>query len=80
MYQSFLDVNEIIEKSGFNEAVKQVKKDKALASRKEAFGEDYPYVPPWKKWCGGEYSWLTSFFLGVPPFLVLYYFLYIIHM
>jgi len=49
VYQSFLDVNEIIEESGFNEAVKQVEKDKALASRKEAFGEDYPYVPPWKK-------------------------------
>ena len=49
VYQSFLDVNSIIEKSDLAELDKKVEKEKVIEARKEAFGDDlYRYYPPWR--------------------------------
>ena len=49
VYQTFLDANEIIENSDFNKDVKGLEKSKILEARKDAFGENFRYVPPWKR-------------------------------
>ena len=48
IYQTFLDVNCIIESSNMSEDEKIVEKLKALAARKKAFGSEYTWYPPWK--------------------------------
>ena len=48
-YQSFLDALDIIEESELSETEKLIEKQKALDSRKDAFGENYKYYPPWDK-------------------------------
>ena len=48
-FQTFLDVNEIIDGSNLSEVIKDVEKAKVLEARKCAFGENYEYVPPWKQ-------------------------------
>ena len=49
VYQSFLDVNAIIEKSDLAEHEKKVEKEKVMEARKVAFGDDlYRYYPPWR--------------------------------
>ena len=49
-YQTFLDVNSEIENSTLNQAEQEVEKDRALQARKDAFGKEFEYYPPWKKW------------------------------
>ena len=49
-YQTFLDVNKDIENSNLEQGEKAAEKDKALEARKVAFGSDFMYYPPWKKW------------------------------
>ena len=48
VFQSYLDVNEILEKCELTEEEKVIEKKKVLEARKFAFGTDYIYVPPWK--------------------------------
>ena len=48
-YQSFLDVLDIIEESELSETEKVTEKQKALDSRKNAFGKNYKYYPPMDK-------------------------------
>ena len=48
-WECFLDANDIIEKSDFTEEIKIKEKDKILAARKSAFGDNFMYYPPWKK-------------------------------
>ena len=48
IYQSFLDANDIIEKSTLDEEDKMKEKQKILQARKLAFGNDFRYFPPWK--------------------------------
>ena len=48
IFQSYLDANEILEKSDLTEEEKVMEKNKVLEARKFAFGTDYIYVPPWK--------------------------------
>ena len=51
IYQTFLDVNKIIDSSNLQEESKKLEKEKALESRKFAFGSNFKHVPPWnKKW------------------------------
>ena len=50
VYQTFLDANEIIDKSNFAEDVKKIEKEKILEARKSAFGNDFKYYPPWRNW------------------------------
>ena len=47
VYQSFLDANQIIEKSDLDEGSKVEEKEKLLEARKLAFGDNYRRVPPW---------------------------------
>ena len=48
VYQTFLDVNKIIEDSDLSEREKHIEKQKVLEARREAFGESlYKYYPPW---------------------------------
>ena len=48
IFQTFLDVNLIIESSNLSEDDKKMEKAKALDARKEAFGKEYAWYPPWK--------------------------------
>ena len=48
-YQQFLDALDIIEESELSENEKLIEKKKVLGSRKDAFGENYKYYPPWDK-------------------------------
>ena len=50
IYQTFLDVNAIIDGSNLSEESKVKEKAKALESRKCAFGTEFHRVPPWKVW------------------------------
>ena len=50
VYQTYLDANEIIDESNFEEDVKKMEKEKILEARKSAFGEDFKYYPPWRNW------------------------------
>ena len=47
-FQSYLDAIEIIGTSNLTENCKDVEKSKVLEARKEAFGSDFEYYPPWK--------------------------------
>ena len=49
VYQSFLDANELIEKSNLDEETKKNEKSKILEARKSAFGPDFNHVPPWNR-------------------------------
>ena len=47
IYQTYLDVNEIIKSSNLSEESKDDEIAKALEARKFAFGSHYQHVPPW---------------------------------
>ena len=47
VFQTYLDVNDIIENSDLTEVSKDLEKAKVLAARKEAFGKDFKHFPPW---------------------------------
>ena len=47
-YQIYLDANDIIERSDFSEKEKEEEKAAILEARKEAFGNEYKYYPPWR--------------------------------
>ena len=49
VFQTYLDVLDIIEKSDLNEDGKQNEKSKALEARKVAFGTSFKFFPPWSK-------------------------------
>ena len=48
VFQCFLDANNIIESINLSPDVKVIEKEKILEARKQAFGEDFRYFPPWK--------------------------------
>lgn len=48
-FQTFIDVNQIIDSSNLSEEIKEIEKAKALEARKCAFGENFEYVPPWNQ-------------------------------
>ena len=50
VFQSFLDANEIVDSSNLSEEEKVVEKAKVLEARKSAFGDEYEYYPPWRRW------------------------------
>ena len=50
VYQTYLDANEIIDKSDISEDAKLIEKEKLLNARKSAFGQNklnFKYFPPW---------------------------------
>ena len=47
-FQSYLDAIEIIETSDLSEDLKDAEKSKVLEARKQAFGSEFAYYPPWK--------------------------------
>ena len=47
IYQTYLDVLEIIEKSELTDESKDVERAKVLEARKNAFGKDFEFFPPW---------------------------------
>ena len=47
-FQSFLDANEIIEESSLDDNEKENERAAILAARKEAFGDQFKYYPPWR--------------------------------
>ena len=47
VYQTFLDVIDVIETSDLKEEAKDVEKDKVLETRKKAFGNEFQHFPPW---------------------------------
>ena len=49
IFQTFLDVNCIIESSNMSEDNKNKEKTKALDARKKAFGSEFARYPPWRK-------------------------------
>ena len=49
VYQTYIDVLNVIEESCLDEESKQNEKDQVLDARKKAFGDDYRYYPPWRK-------------------------------
>ena len=48
-FQSYLDANKLIDRSDFTEKEKEDEKTKILEARKLAFGDDFRFVPPWRK-------------------------------
>ena len=50
IYQTYLDVLEIIEKSELTDELKDVERAKVLEARKNAFGKDLEFYPPWSSW------------------------------
>ena len=63
-YQAYLDANQIVEESNLGEEEKDNEKKLILLSRKEAFGENYKFVPPWK-WPMKilfQYTYLNNYF------------------
>ena len=48
-FQTFLDANSIIDNSNFPEEFKETERAKVLEARKNAFGDNYKYVPPWNQ-------------------------------
>ena len=49
VYQCFLDANKIIDDCDMLEEEKNIERDKILAARKTAFGNNFMYFPPWGK-------------------------------
>ena len=47
VFQTFLDVLDVIENSDLTEESKELEKSKVLAARKKAFGKDFVLFPPW---------------------------------
>ena len=47
VYQTFIDAQEIIDKSDLNEDEKGKEKFKLMEARKNAFGQHYRNYPPW---------------------------------
>ena len=47
IYQTYLDVLDIIEKSELTDESKDVERAKVLEARKNAFGKDFELFPPW---------------------------------
>ena len=47
IFQTYLDVNHILENSDLTEVSKDQEKAKVLAARKEAFVKDFKLFPPW---------------------------------
>ena len=47
VYQTFLDANDIIDKSALDKDDKEIEKDKILDARKTAFGKYFLHFPPW---------------------------------
>ena len=50
VFQTFLDVMDVIENSDLTKESKDLEKTKVLAARKEAFGNDFELFPPWSSW------------------------------
>ena len=51
IFQTFLDVNDVIDKSNnLSKQDKDEEKATALQARKDAFGADFRWYPPWRKW------------------------------
>ena len=50
IYQTYLDVLNVIETSDLDEEAKAVEKNKVLETRNKAFGMDFKHFPPWKAW------------------------------
>ena len=48
-FQTYLDANEIIDESTLDEDAKIIEKECVLQARKKAFGDDFKYYPPWRK-------------------------------
>ena len=48
IFQSYLDANEIVDKSNLEEEAKAREKEKILEARKHAFGNHFRNYPPWK--------------------------------
>ena len=48
IFQDFLDAKEIIEESSLGDIEKEEERAAILAARKEAFGDDFKYYPPWR--------------------------------
>ena len=46
VFQTFLDVVDVIENSDLTEESKELEKAKVLAARKDAFGKDFEFFPP----------------------------------
>ena len=49
VYQTYLDALDLIKKSDLNESEKEKEIAKVLEARKDAFGPNYKYNPPWSK-------------------------------
>ena len=47
-FQSYIDAIEIVEESSLDNESKEVEKAAILETRKDAFGDDYKYYPPWR--------------------------------
>ena len=47
-FQNYLDASKIIEESSFNSEEKKIEMAALLEARKEAFGDEYKYYPPWR--------------------------------
>ena len=47
VYQTFLDANDIIDKSTLDKDDKEIEKDRILDARKTAFGKNFLHFPPW---------------------------------
>ena len=47
-FQSYLDVLDILETTDLTEDEKHIEKEKVLEARKEAFGPEFKYYPPWR--------------------------------
>ena len=47
VYQTYLDVVDVIKKSDLTEESKDDERAKALEARKHAFGKDFEHFPPW---------------------------------
>ena len=48
-FQTYLDVLIMIDGSTLEEDDKNIEKELVLKARKEAFGDDFMYYPPWRK-------------------------------
>ena len=46
--QSYLDALDILETSDLTEDEKHIEKEKVMEARKEAFGPEFKYYPPWR--------------------------------
>ena len=47
-FQSYIDAIEIVKESSLDNEAKEVEKAAILDARKNAFGDDHKYYPPWR--------------------------------